>query len=1220
MKRILISSESFTIGGLETHIRSESASLINFGCEIHLAVGELFDDLLLPPNIASVTKGLEFGVHITSEQLISSVERLREIIREKNIDFLHAHPFTSLIPSFIAAELEGIPFGLTLHGPASFASYYGPVYDLLLKSIILPRADLIVAVSKEVEKIAAPYVTERRVSIIPNGVSFPKDTIEIHSDNIDPRWILVSRLDAMKSVGVADFVYKAKEAGIPGVVLVGDGPAKKDLVEKISQNGLVEFVEFYGVSDDVHNLMQKFTGVAGMGRVVLEGISAKRPVALVGYDGVKGILDQLIFDLAAETNFSGRGLKTIDSESFRKQLGCVSNSEESQIYKLAMESFEETMLWEKFLKGVHKIDKDKVTLLADFYQLILKNNFSESTPIFQSVETFDRLGDLVFSPRHYDQRLAMGFSHFKQRLQDTKLNGMVAELTEETKKINHLLMESDLKESEFLGRFVEQENKLAKLGILEREQGCEIAELKILEAEQGKKIIELERLESELEKKITTLTEKIKETDIKLHEAALYREDKEIYIASLIMKLQEQDQGIYGFMARVIVRLKRTPIYFSKSIALIRSAGLLGFIKALDSKVKRRNLGITTNYIQPSVVDNSSDSSVEAQNISLPLLNGELVIITGVPFDDVGGGQRAAQLARCALKAGRQVYYIYIYKKFDFETNQYVDSDVKIHGLYHRHIDATSPLEILRSISSQATLLVELPHSAAMPYLDLFNSRGIRSVFELIDDWETSLGGDWFDLSVYHQFVANAKCVVGTAKLLQKRLQDLGRSDALYLPNAANEYIFDKYKSYSRPIDLPTGYRLSALYFGSLYGEWFAWDYIQEAALRNPDIAFLLIGDRPTGKVLPNNVYLLGPKLIDELPGYLAHTDFGLLPFSPGKISDAVSPIKIFEYLFAGRPVVSTALPEVLGYPGVLVAESPEDFAYLCNQTKVDDSKSLENDRFISNNSWFSRLDSIIGIQGLTEFSGQVSVIVLIHNNRGIIGRFLESLLLHCSAYIKEVIVVDNASADGGAEYVEESFPSVQVIRNPMNGCASGRNLGVSSATGKYLAFFDSDQWITSSSCFEEALSILKRDANVGAVGWAAGWFDSSRSDLGGMITDYCPNRAMNDFAIRIGYRPDIGYLGTGGFFMPKVVFNATDGFDVAYDPTCFEDTDISFQIKKLGFDVCYRDLTGIRHQPHQTTGAHSNSEYYTKLFNRNSDYFKKKWINHPEFFQNYPG
>jgi GT2 family glycosyltransferase len=173
-----------------------------------------------------------------------------------------------------------------------------------------------------------------------------------------------------------------------------------------------------------------------------------------------------------------------------------------------------------------------------------------------------------------------------------------------------------------------------------------------------------------------------------------------------------------------------------------------------------------------------------------------------------------------------------------------------------------------------------------------------------------------------------------------------------------------------------------------------------------------------------------------------------------------------------------------------------------------------------------------------------------------------------------------------GADFVIKNFPNVKVVKNPVNGCASGRNLGVSLAKGKYLDFCDSDQWFTSSSFFVEALHILSRDASVGVVGWAAGWFDRTRSDLGGMIADYSQNRAMNFDALFNGYRADVGYLGTGGFFVPKSVFDATGGFDSFYDPNCFEDTDMSFQIKKLGLKVCYRDLTGIRHQPHQTTNA----------------------------------
>lgn len=772
-----------------------------------------------------------------------------------------------------------------------------------------------------------------------------------------------------------------------------------------------------------------------------------------------------------------------------------------------------------------------------------------------------------------------------------------------------------------------QEKQIADL--IQEVMTCEeqVAVLSQRVAAQEKQIVDLSQEVVEREVRIASLHQSAMVQEEQIAVFLHYRADKEVYIAQLRLELEEKMRGILGMSRRVTQKLERVPHYMRVSMSLIRARGIGGFAKALRNKILSRQQGIHTNYIQPSglldtleggALTGVAGESQHLSHVSSPLLDGELVIITGVPFDDIGGGQRAAQLARCALKEGRQVIYVYIYKKFDFELNRHIESSVNIHGLSHLHIVETSPHEVLRYVSSRATLLVELPHPAAMHYLRLFNVRGMRTVFELIDDWETSLGGDWFDLDVYRQFVAEARCVVGTAKLLVSRLHQLGRSDALYLPNAANEYIFDKYKVYARPADLPAGRRRVALYFGSLYGEWFAWDYLHEAATGNTDIDFVLIGDRPSGKKMPANVHMLGAKMIDELPGYLAYSDFGLLPFSPGKISDAVSPIKIFEYLFAGKPVISTNLPEIIGYPGVLVANSPEEFSHLCSHIDVNDELMRDNDRFISSNSWFSRLDAVVGSGNAQRFHHTVSAIILIHNNKHIIGRCLESLLQHGAHYLNDVIVVDNASHDGGAEYIEANFPTVRVIRNPLNGCSSGRNLGVLAAAGKYLAFFDSDQWFTSSSFFEEALSILERDGNAGAVGWAAGWFDPARSDLSGVIADYCQNRAMNATAIRTGYRTDIGYLGTGGFFTPRSVFDATGGFDIAYDPTCFEDTDLSFKIKQLGFDVCYRDLTGIRHQPHQTTNASAGTNAYMTLFKRNADYFKKKWEEYPHFYVDY--
>ena len=253
------------------------------------------------------------------------------------------------------------------------------------------------------------------------------------------------------------------------------------------------------------------------------------------------------------------------------------------------------------------------------------------------------------------------------------------------------------------------------------------------------------------------------------------------------------------------------------------------------------------------------------------------------------------------------------------------------------------------------------------------------------------------------------------------------------------------------------------------------------------------------------------------------------------------------------------------------------------------------------------------------EFSNNVSVIILIHNNRAIIRRCLETILRHGKRYIKEVIVVDNASSDGGADYVEELFPDVKVLRNPKNGCSSGRNLGADVASGKYLAFFDSDQWLTSGWCFEEALSILQSNADVGAVSWGAGWFESVDPSKGGRIVDDFPNRALESSDAFTYWRTDVAYLATSGLFLPRTVFNATTKFDNHFDPTCFEDTDLSFQIKRLGLKLAYRDMTGIRHEPHQTTRANKGDVKYWQLYARNADYFRSKWESFPEFFLTCP-
>lgn len=587
-----------------------------------------------------------------------------------------------------------------------------------------------------------------------------------------------------------------------------------------------------------------------------------------------------------------------------------------------------------------------------------------------------------------------------------------------------------------------------------------------------------------------------------------------------------------------------------------------------------------------------------------------LYIMTGVPYDDIGGGQRAAQLARVALARGLKVVYVYAYRKW--EGGVEVESRVELPNLEHRYLDDSVLADISASLRPEDTVLFELPHPRFLPVLRAAAATGASSVFEMIDAWDSSLGGDWFSEGVLEEYLRASRKVVGTAKVLQNMLKGRGRDDALYLPNAFNEAIFDCYRTFPRPHEYVDGKRVF-LYFGSLYGEWFCWDSVYAAARKNQDAVIYLIGDGAARPDAPSNLVFLGARVIDELPAYLAHADVALLPFKPGHISDAVSPIKVFEYLAMGVPVVSLYLPEVVGYPNVHVANSVEEFAELCSRPLP---VALDED-FLMSNSWGARLDALLPAPPM---HGLISVVVLMHNNEKIIGRCLRSLRRHAVPLGIEIIVVDNQSSDRGAEIVRTEFPEVKLVSNSKNGCSSGRNLGVSQASGEYIMFLDSDQWFTSRGAFEESFEVLKSNPAVGAVGWAAGWFADGNESFGGPIVDYLPKRGTTtaDY-VAMGFRTDIAYLGSGGMLVSRTLFDAVRGFDEAYDPTCFEDTDFSLLIKNAGRLIAYRDLQGIRHQAHQTTGASASNERYQEIFRRNAEHFGKKWAHRPHFFFDRP-
>ncbi len=123
-------------------------------------------------------------------------------------------------------------------------------------------------------------------------------------------------------------------------------------------------------------------------------------------------------------------------------------------------------------------------------------------------------------------------------------------------------------------------------------------------------------------------------------------------------------------------------------------------------------------------------------------------------------------------------------------------------------------------------------------------------------------------------------------------------------------------------------------FFGVL-DERFDHALVREVAALRPDVHFVFIG--PVVKInsadLPHaaNIHYLGGKSYAELPAYLAGWDVALLPFALNESTRFISPTKTPEYLAAGKPVVSSAIHDVVaGYGNeglVAIAHTPQQFA-----------------------------------------------------------------------------------------------------------------------------------------------------------------------------------------------------------------------------------------------------------------------------------------------------
>ncbi len=200
--------------------------------------------------------------------------------------------------------------------------------------------------------------------------------------------------------------------------------------------------------------------------------------------------------------------------------------------------------------------------------------------------------------------------------------------------------------------------------------------------------------------------------------------------------------------------------------------------------------------------------------------------------------------------------------------------------------------------------------------------------------------------------VKNADFVFTTAQGLYDRLQPMNVRTAL-VPNGANFELFNKASRKDLPFPKDMfNIREPVFGFAGALQECIEYSFVEFAARRHMDWSFVFVG-----KPLPGvntgglkdlkNVHFLGLKPYKELPSYLARFDVCLNLFRSGGLAKDVSPLKFYEYLATGKPIISTPQPDqVLDYKDViLLAHNEREFEAQCIQAISGEDASVSEKR-----------------------------------------------------------------------------------------------------------------------------------------------------------------------------------------------------------------------------------------------------------------------------------
>ena len=343
-----------------------------------------------------------------------------------------------------------------------------------------------------------------------------------------------------------------------------------------------------------------------------------------------------------------------------------------------------------------------------------------------------------------------------------------------------------------------------------------------------------------------------------------------------------------------------------------------------------------------------------------------------------------------------------------------------------------------------------------------------RLLYDLTDDWaafESDAARRARVQARIDKLCARAELVLACSRPLERAARKLTTTQVLYVPNAVE----DRGGAMATPADIRRLPRPRLGYVGTLHTSRLDVELLAEAARLRPRWSFVLLGpneldsgDRDRLLGFPN-VHDLGVRPHARVRAYLEALDVCLIPHRITEFTRSLDPLKLYEYLAAGRPVVATPVGNASDLQShVAVATTAKELVGVVERVIAEDGPERVAARreAVAGATWDARardVEEALGVRPKGEREPGITAVVVSYNTCELLERCLASLRAQIEVELRTV-VVDNASADGSVEMVRCRFPEVELVELPDNrGFGGAINVACARDRREYVLLLNSD-------------------------------------------------------------------------------------------------------------------------------------------------------------------